>query len=586
MPTPWEEDPECAAIAAKIHEFRPQIYQALRNHEIDFDENDTDLVFRTDPEASRSKDDLTFLITARWTSNEDGQPWYDVAAYIRSLFLTSFLTRPITVELLSWQLTAPKIIRVVEPKHPLVPIWPELNSRILRILNSTPKLATGWRSIDPIRMGYEDDQIERTSVTISITVDWTLDPPDWNEAEKEINNALLSAGGLDDVNVEFERGDVEPLANFPLRTPARDARVHEFYSTEEDYPERVPMGADFGPQKYFTVDGKPVPGPLGTIGGYLEIRHRAQNGPWKKYAVTNYHVVRSAMAGHSYALDKNGNPIELWGPPKSEVHILDQKPMGPGRKNRENIVYESPTRCKHNFSLLRADVAIAQFEEFLRQRPGDLQNTSLLAEQRASKARKIQYFDDGKQDFGALYLCSGYRERFQKAGRNHRMDIAFIEVKADKLGDNTIPDKLAWPRSGLAPITVCGRSLSGMVSCDGGASLGRVYKVGASSAGTTGRYNSMIHTVQSQVDVDMGLPPTSEYCFLADPTHDSTTFLSKGDSGSWTFTSMGRWTGLNWGGVTKSQTKPLLGYVIDGGDVLNWVNTLEGGIFEARLPTS
>ena len=575
MPTPWEEDPECAAIAAQIHEFQPQIYQALRKHAIDFDENDSDLVFRTDPEASRSKDDLTFLITAWWTSDEDGQPWYDAAADIRSVFLTSPLTTPITVELLSWQLTAPKIIRVVEPNHPLVPIWPEMNSRILRILNSNPKLATGWRSIDPVRMGYEDDQIERTSVTISITVDWTLDPPDWIQAEKEIHDALLSAGGLDDVNVEFERGDVEPLANLP---PAREARLHEFYSTQEDYPERVPMGADFGPHTYLTVDGKPVPGPWGTIGGYLEIRHRAQKGPWKRYAVTTYQAVRSAMAGPSYALDQNGNPIELLGPPKPEVHILDQKPMGPERKDQENIVYESPTCRKHNFSLLQAEAAIARSEEFLRQRPGDLRCTEILAEQRASKARKIQYFDDGKQNFGALYLCSGSSERFQKAGRSHRMDIAFLEVKPDKLGDNTIPNASAWPRSSLTPI-MCGESLSGMVSCDGG---GRVYTVGASSAGTSGRWNSMIHTVQ----VDVGLPPTSEYCFLADATHDCTTFLSKGDAGSWTFTGLGGWSGLVWGGVAKAQIKPLLGYVVDGGGVLDWVNTLEGGDFEARLPAS
>ncbi|KAG6985285.1 hypothetical protein G7Y79_00127g102020, partial [Physcia stellaris] len=296
----------------------------------------------------------------------------------------------------------------------------ELNARILRILSSSPKLATGWRSIDPVRMGYEDDQIEQTSVTISITVDWTLDPPDWSEAEKEIKDALLSAGGLGDVDVEFER----------------DARSHEFYSTKEDYPEHVPTGADLGPRKYFTVDGKPVPGPLGTIGG-------------------------SAMAGHSYALDKNGNPIELWGPPKLKFTYSTK----------------SQWALDHNFSLLRADVDIARYEELLRQRPGDLRSTGILTEQRASKARKIQYFDDGKQAFGALYLCSGYRERFQKAGRNHRMDIAFIEVKPDKLGDNTIPNASAWPRPDLAPI-VCGDSLNGMVSCDGGASLGLVFKVG------------------------------------------------------------------------------------------------------------
>ena len=57
-----------------------------------------------------------------------------------------------------------------------------------------------------------------------------------------------------------------------------------------------------------------------------------------------------------------------------------------------------------------------------------------------------------------------------EAGRNHQMDIASIEIKPDKICDDTIPDESAWPRTNLAPI-------SGIVFCDDDVSRDQVYKV-------------------------------------------------------------------------------------------------------------
>ena len=76
------------------------------------------------------------------------------------------------------------------------------NPRILEIIIETPKLNDGWGSIDVLRMSCGTEK----PVTISITVDWTLDPIDWAGAEQKIK-ALLDEHGFSDVEVEFERGD-------------------------------------------------------------------------------------------------------------------------------------------------------------------------------------------------------------------------------------------------------------------------------------------------------------------------------------------------------------------------------------------
>ena len=70
-------------------------------------------------------------------------------------------------------------------------------------------------------MEYEDDQIERTSVTISITVDWTLNPPDWSETEKEIKMRYLApmALALDQSTKKSDR-DNSKLAFLDFKTLA------------------------------------------------------------------------------------------------------------------------------------------------------------------------------------------------------------------------------------------------------------------------------------------------------------------------------------------------------------------------------
>ena len=59
-----------------------------------------------------------------------------------------------------------------------------------------------------------------------------------------------------------------------------------------------------------------------TIGGYLEVRRN--NGPWQKYAVTNYHCVRQMLDGYSNVSGLGTTPMEAPVVPNSELDVIDR----------------------------------------------------------------------------------------------------------------------------------------------------------------------------------------------------------------------------------------------------------------------
>ena len=203
----------------KYLELLPLIHQALERRQVRYCNDDVELCYRTLPGEPASDEDLTVLVQATWTREEDGQSWYQAADEIREILLKSWATRNVTVELIDGRLSAPRIISVVEDNHSIVEAWPALNPLIHDIIADYPKLQEGWQSIDVVRIGREPDEnsLEPAPilpVTISITVDWSLDRKDWVAAERRIED-LLERNQLQDVKVEFERGDVESQG-FPL----------------------------------------------------------------------------------------------------------------------------------------------------------------------------------------------------------------------------------------------------------------------------------------------------------------------------------------------------------------------------------
>ena len=358
-----------------------------------------------------------------------------------------------------------RVIDVVEISHPLVAVWQDqVKPPILSILERTEKVRNGWASIDVLRMGYFFDEFGgATPVTVSITVDYGLIRKDWIAAEENIR-AFLDVQGLKDVQVKFQRGH----GPFPLSFDTPEIRPSPEYldRIEGEYPERVPMRADFGPEKYFTngPDGEVVTGPKATIGGYIEILRN--QGDWKKYAITSSHCVREAIEGWDARLDGDGNKIEQPVPPDSELHAIDRKGLGPHYAARENITFESPTRRTHRFSLQWHDQEIQKREARLKWSEISASNKERLQleieDHRERRARKVKFFDEGRQRFGHLFMCSGFKKRTPD---NYRIDIAIIEVNADRIGDNTLPHASSWRENFQAPVIGCGSILNSMASC-------------------------------------------------------------------------------------------------------------------------
>ena len=110
------------------------------------------------------------------------------------------------------------MLRPIESSHPLVDEWPRIRPLLHDILAQSYLLRIGWRSIDFLRVGYLHTQLP-FPVVVSVTVDWSLDPIDWNRAEEAVQE-LLIAKGFPQVQVLIERGEVGRHV-FQIQTPQK-----------------------------------------------------------------------------------------------------------------------------------------------------------------------------------------------------------------------------------------------------------------------------------------------------------------------------------------------------------------------------
>ena len=569
--------PSDSSARARFREFEPEINQILQQKKIDFEEHETDVVYRTISGDRPSEDDATLIIFADWVNDNGAQSWYDAANEIKNVLIRAAHTRSLKVEIIGWQLIKPRVASVVELSHPLVSAWPMVNPRIHEVIGKFQKVKSGWQSIDVLRIGYESHASR--PVIISITVDYSLDRRDWYPAEKELKRMLEEFDQYDlrDVQVEFERGNVEPSMAFPMIKPTKAGDGYDII--KEVYPERVSTGLSFGPDRYFQLSpDKPViNGRSATIGGYLEIRPKG--GQWKKYALTNYHCVRQAIDGHTFVEDGEGNPINGPVEPNSELEKVDQTGFGPDRKDRESMTFESPSRRKHRFTLLWHEQQLAGLEGDLKKLPNYVALQQAITRHREMKARKTDYFDQGKHLLGCLYMCSGHNQRLEKS----RIDIALLEVRDNKMGNNTIPEAAQWSSSLLAPYA-CGRMLSGIASCKD-ATLGSVFKFGSRTGGTTGQLSPIKSDVKMPWDKEphVKMDYSTEYVFVADSSFPLRLFQDHGDSGSFIFTRPGQWLGLAFGGSMKFNMTGAVAYLTDAQVVIDWISTRGNG-YEVRLP--
>ncbi|KAI4139670.1 MAG: hypothetical protein LQ341_004130 [Variospora aurantia] len=569
--------PSNSPVVQRINVIEPRIEEILETRSINSE--DREVVYRTLPGQTPSEDDITYLVRAVWRGDEDAQGWYSAAEEIRALFITHYATRPVKVELLSWQLETQRRIAIVEAEHPLVPAWTStINPRLHQIINKSPKLKDGWKTIDVLRIGFSSEEYQPMPVTISVTVDWALNRHDWDSAEREIK-AFVDACGFNDVQVEFERGNVDSTI-FPLQPPTRPAKDNHEYR-REDYLMQVPMGTSFGVERYFTSEqNEKTNGPEATIGGYLEILQ--SNGSWAKYAFTNYHCIRGAMPGFSVVRNTIGELEPVKAPQNSVLQKVDKHGCGPRYKGlQQAYTFESPSRRLHNFSLQFHDKEIKEAERVRERWPGNPDIEQAITGHHKAKARKIAFFDEDHHRFGKLFLASGFSCR---TADNGRLDVALLEVDPGRMGNNVVPPPSAWTSNSFQPpFVACGKMLAGLDSPSEGAALGRVFKIGARTGATTGNFSHIKSQVKMGWDKEYNLPVSTEFCFIADPVTLAQPFMCQGDSGSWLFTQAGKWAGTGFGGPVKAGVAAqAIGYVTDAQAILDWLKSIN---FEARLAT-
>ncbi len=267
-------------------------------------------------------------------------------------------------------------------------------------------------------------------------------------------------------------------------------------------------------------------------------------------------ILISAMTDGAVALDRNG--------------------MEPDFAKRQAMVLESPSRRKHNFTLygLKNDM-VEDTQELGATDP------QVLRLQRQFDQKK-RFFDEGKHLFGRPWAASGFCRRTDD---NHRLDWALIEfTMPNRLGSNITPSANEWPMPNAVPIKLNGQPLKGLGSCDDPIDRRNVYKKGARTGLTHGRFSSIKDNICMKSDDErLNLEVSSEYVFISRSGHDKP-FAWQGDSGSMVFTRLAKFIGLLWGGhVGGVQSASTEIYGTDAATLLQHLNAYFHGRYTFEL---
>ena len=248
--------------------------------------------------------------------------------------------------------------------------------------------------------------------------------------------------------------------------------------------------------------------------------------------------------------------------------------MRPNYSNRTNMMLESPSRRKHNYTMHDMQQKIRHNQAMLPQLPPDkrLKLRNQIESLQKQYNQKKKFFDEGNNELGVPWMCSGYKSR---TSDNGRLDWALIEVKSHRMGNNTIPDASVWGKSvgqNMGVPVVCNELIQGMASCADGKKHGSLYKVGARTGATAATFSHIKSDVRMDYDKDLGLGYSSEYAFVGGSKH---AFTLPGDSGSLVFTQDGEWLGLVFGGPRKKNVlNQAWTYITDAQEVLNHMHQL------------
>lgn len=220
----------------------------------------------------------------------------------------------VTIELIGHRLWAPREICHLEFDHPFFQAWQDrLEGEFMKTLqNQPPDLVGKWRSVDVVRLGFDLGNRAKNPVTVSITVDWSVDPPTWKNAHKIMLDLIKSESFNYQVEVEFERGEI--------------FMVGDEDQTEGPRPRRITPAQAVVPgiRPGCSISGGTAQMPAepvrssGTGGVVMEVveKNTSSQEILATVLLTNYHVARFNLKGFQLP-DEDQKKGEKWPDPEN-----------------------------------------------------------------------------------------------------------------------------------------------------------------------------------------------------------------------------------------------------------------------------
>ncbi|KAH6631482.1 hypothetical protein F5144DRAFT_612140 [Chaetomium tenue] len=513
-------------------------------------------------------------------ASQPSSSWH-VVRRVKKLVNSKRLTREklrdidIAVEMIAEELTPKKYLGPVPAEilaRGLEKDWPQIKDRVFQIMESQGGTRGHTTTIGLFQLGFSPIPTNNPT-TVYVSVDYDSDESRWPAAVEEIEQ-YIKQFDYAQLRLHLEHNIVESFP-FPL-TPSQQSeedreKEQRLYNIlpQPPYKTAVDLGDDIGASNYITAnDGRTRSPAVGTLGCWLEMK--SDDFPdWTKVALTNYHILRPAYSG--FKLDAiPGGAVPLSPAEGSTLLKVDMEGVG-WHPSAPRV--EHPTRLKHNSAVQSAQDILGRFPgEPTRKLQDDLDQV-------------VAFFDENKQVFGSVYCASGFTKRTRNNGR---LDWGLVlPLDATRVGKNKLPSMEDWmekyPNEGLQYPETFGTGL-GQIPQAGLRGLQQgdtVYKVGATTRFTIGKFNCVKSDIKISLDKHMSGPRMSEeFAFIsAVKTSDIVgRFSSPGDSGSVVWDQNGRAVGLLFRGQTPQQAdKGSLIYVTPLEDVIADIKQRSGG---------
>ncbi|KAK2804659.1 hypothetical protein FQN50_006498 [Emmonsiellopsis sp. PD_5] len=407
-----EQNHPASAVWMTDDAFSRTISQILQNHAVEATSIGLFMRKSAIPHFSSEPPRSTVLITANKTRLDDS--WVKACIEIRGYLLQRELL-DVNVEIIDKRAVEKILAFSVLPTDPIVPLWPDICSRILNIIGRE-----GWVALECFRRGTSYEASENP-VTVILTVPYESEK-DWKPVRESIVQ-ILTQMALPDVAVSIIYGEI-------LRTNGGD---FDFGLPENAWETKAQCGMSIG-----LLDSDESGSTLGAFIELLNPKHE-----WKRLALTGFDCVFK---------DRSNDPTL---PPTDQTIYRGWNANGirPGDQNSQNYLKMSqPALGDHqshiqslNEEIDRENRHIENLEEKLNAGDPVIPKDLEIQGQREARVKYLLKYRDrverfvssGENYLGHIFSASGFRTTQEALPAT--LDWALTKVKKARNGINKFP---------------------------------------------------------------------------------------------------------------------------------------------------